>query len=297
MTLMHRDILEKLIDGSAEPLLVARIDSLDWPVVLSNAAFEAITGEQESLGQPLADVIEELVGRDLALEVSETIRSGQESSIPVEFRSKEYLLSLVPIAQTSASDDDVKRFYAVYWRVTSGYGASASDQEAHQALLKAKRRIRDLSRDDPVTGLLNTVAFRDVLAHDWSVARREKTTLALVAFSLDHFDEYLHVFGRHAADTCLRRVAKAIRRCLRRASDVAAVVDTENGNRLVVLSHASDEENVREFSSRIVLAVRELGLHHPRSRVSKYVTISFNTVMMNAGEGGPDADEFLQRVL
>lgn len=294
---LRRDILEKLVAGSAEPLLVARIDSPDWPVVLCNAAFAAIAGDPKSLGQPLADVVEALTGRELALEISETIRAGQESSIPVELRGKEYLLSLMPLSDGNGGNSDVGQFYAVYWRIASGHGASLGDQEARQALLKAKRRIRDLSRDDPVTGLLNTSAFKDVLAHDFSVAMREKTTLALVAFSLDYFDDYLHVFGRHAADSCLRRAAQAIRRCLHRASDVAALVKGDNGDRLVVLSHASDEAKVREFARRIGVAVRELGLHHPRSRTSKYVTVSFNVAMLQAGEGGADAEEFLQRVL
>lgn len=294
---LRRDILEKLVAGSAEPLLVARIDSPDWPVVLGNAAFAAIAGDPGSVGQPLADVVEALAGRELALEVSETIRAGRESSISVELRGKEYLLSLMPLADKTGGRADKGRFYAVYWRIASGHGASLGDQEARQALLKAKQRIRDLSRDDPVTGLLNTVAFKDVLAHDFSVAVREKTTLALVAFSLDDFDDYLHVFGRHAADSCLRRAAQAIRRCLRRASDVAALVNSEYGDRLVVLSHASDEAKVREFAKRIGVAVRELGLHHPRSRTSRYVTVSFKIAMLQAGKGGVDADEFLRRVL
>ena len=297
MKRLHRDTLEKLIARSAEPLLVARIDSRDWPVVLSNAAFEAMSGDIDITGQPLADIVESLVGRDLALEVSESVRSGQESSLPVEIRGKEYLLSLIPLQQGIAGSDEVAQFYAVYWRNASGFGGSAQGQEAHQALLKAKRQIRDLSRDDPITGLLNTAAFHDVLAHDWSVARREKTTLALEAFSLDQFDEYVHVFGRHAADTCLRRVAQAIRRCLRRASDVAAPIDSGHGIRLVVLSHASDEEKVNEFAARIGLAVRELGLHHPRSGTSKYVTVSFRTAMMQAGEGGADAPHLFSNVL
>lgn len=294
MKALQREILEKLIADSAEPLLVARIDSADWPVVLANAAFVAISGNSAALEQPLADVIEALVGRDLALEVSESIRAGEESSIPVEVRGKEFLLSLSPVTADKA---DAGNYYAVYWRIATGYGVITRAQETHRALVNAKRRIRDLSRDDPVTGLLNSAAFLEVLAHDWSVARREKTSLTLVTFSLDHFDEYLHVFGRHAADSCLRRVAQAVRRCLRRASDVAAYIEGENGDRMVVLSHASDEAAVREFASRIGQSVRELGLHHPRSKNSKYVTVSFNIAIMTATEGGRDAEEFLQRAL
>jgi diguanylate cyclase (GGDEF)-like protein len=294
MKSLSAKVLQKLIAGTAEPLLVARIDSADWPVVLSNSAFDTVAGGDQSVGQPLADVIEGMLGRELAVEVSETVRSRQESTLPVEFRSREYLLSLTPLSDEKG---DSEQFYAVYWRTTSGFEAAVGDREAHQALLKAKRHIRDLSRDDPVTGLLNTTAFHEVLAHDWAVASREKTTLALVAFSFENFDEYLHVFGRHATDSCLRRVAQAIRRCLRRASDVAAFIDGNGSDKLVVLSHASDEANVREFAERIEHAVRELRLHHPRSSLSKYVAVSSDIAMMQAGEGGTDAVDFLSRVI
>jgi diguanylate cyclase (GGDEF)-like protein len=291
MKTLRRRTLEQLVAGSAEPIMVACVDSPDWPVILSNPAFEAIAGNDSTSGRPFADVVEQMVGRELALEISETVRAGQETSIPVELSSREYLLVLKPLAEGQRKDI---RFYAAYWRGGAGFSAAAADGEMHQALLNAKRRIRDLSRDDPVTNLLNAGAFRDVLTHDWAVAAREKSTLALVSFSLDDFDAYLEVFGRHASDSCLRRVAQAIRRCLRRASDVAARVDDEV---LVVLSHASDEGGVNEFAEKIASSVRELGLHHPRSSVSKFVTVSFRTCVLHAGPDSGTADEFLEKVL
>lgn len=154
-----------------------------------------------------------------------------------------------------------------------------------------------MSRDDPVTGLLNSTAFREVLAHDWAVAEREKSRLALVAFALHDFDQYLAVFGRHATDSCLRRVAQAIRRCLRRASDVAARIDGEESDRLVVLSHVSDIEGVTEFAGRIATSVRELGLHHPRSSADRYVTVTYEISVQEVGQGAMTADNFLDGVL
>ncbi len=164
----------------------------------------------------------------------------------------------------------------------------------HHALLKAKRRIRDLSRDDPVTGLLNGRAFADVFEHDWSVAEREKGKLSLVTFTLDDFDAYIEVFGRHAADSCLRRAGQAVRRCLRRASDVVARPD---GQRFVVLSHATDENGVRDFAGRISTAVRELGLHHPRSNSSKFVTVSYDVSVADVSSEQRQAREFLKDLL
>ncbi|MGB5450428.1 MAG: diguanylate cyclase, partial [Woeseiaceae bacterium] len=102
------------------------------------------------------------------------------------------------------------------------------------------------------------------------------------------------VFGRHAADSCLRRAGQAIRRCLRRASDVVA---RPGGARFVALSHASDEQGVREFASRISTAVRELGLHHPRSSVSKFVTVSFDVIVADAANEQRSANDFLDELL
>jgi two-component system chemotaxis family response regulator WspR len=203
------------------------------------------------------------------------------------------LLILKPI-QTGI--DSAAQYYATYWRSTAS-GASAADSDIQQALLKAKRRIRDLSRDDPVTGLLNEGSFREVLAHDWSVAAREKANLALISFSLNDFSEYLEIFGRHAADSCLRRVAQAVRRCLRRASDVAARVDVDNNTCIVVLSHSPSDVGVADFAARISAAVRELGLHHPRSSESKFVTVSYKTNVVAASEGKASEAKFLQDVL
>lgn len=287
MKSINRKILEQVIEALTEPVVVVRVDHPDWPVVLGNPAFAALSGAN-TLEQSFTDVVEQLVGRELALEVSASVRAQQETSFPVELGGREYLLALKPLP---LPNETAARFYAAFWR--GGAGAVAGS-DVHHALLKAKRRIRDLSRDDPVTGLLNEAAFRDVVGHDWAVAARENSTLALVAFTLDDFDEYLQVFGRHAADSCLRRVGQAVRRCLRRASDVVARVD---GARLIVLSHASDENGVQNFATKIATAVRDLGLHHPRSTVSRFVTVSFRVAVATAGSDTCTAKEMIDRLL
>lgn len=289
MKSLNRNILEQVIAATTEPLLIVRIDQPDWPVVLANRAFGTISAN-DVLKKPFADVIEELADRELALEVSEAVRAQHETSLPIELNSREYLLVLRPL---KLPNEESARFYAAFWRSGTG-AATAEGAEVHHALLKAKRRIRDLSRDDPVTGLLNGRAFADVFAHDWAVAARESSKLSLVTFTLNDFETYLEVFGRHSADSCLRRVGQAIRRCLRRASDVVARPD---GQRFVVLSHATDEDGVRDFADRISAAVRELGLHHPRSDSSKFVTVSYEVSVADVGTEQRDPRKFLTDLL
>ena len=289
MAALTRKIVEEVLAGTVEPVVVVRVDRPDWPVAFANPAFESIGGD-DCTGKPFADVVEALGGREMALEVSETVRSGEETSHPVEVGTREFLLILKPLER---GDRDAPRFYVGYWR-GGGSSAGAGSADMHHALLKAKRRIRDLSRDDAVTGLLNADAFREVFEHDWAVAAREKSRLSLVTFSLDDFDAYVSVFGQHAADSCLRRVGQAIRRSLRRASDVVA---RPGGAVFVALSHGSEEANVREFAGRIATAVRELGLHHPHSRSGRFVTVSYDVTMVDTAGEKRDAGSFLDALL
>lgn len=286
---VDRNVLEQVLAEVADPLLVVRTDQPDWPVVLTNAAFTRIA-KQETVGQPFADVVEALIGRELALEVSESVRSRQETSFPAELHNREYLLVLKPL---EVANVEAGHFCAAFWRSSAGTVA-ADGADLHHALLKAKRRIRDLSRDDLVTGLLNARAFREIFEHDWAVAAREKSRLSVVKFVLDDFQAYVDVFGRHASDSCLRRVGQAIRRSLRRASDV---VSRPSGACFLALSHASEEEGVREFAARIATAVRELGVHHPRSTTSRFVTVSYEVVVADAANESRSAGRFLDELL
>ena len=291
---LQRKILQQLIDGAAEPLVVARVDQADWPVVMCNPAFDSIAVGDDSRSRPLADVVEAMLGRDLTIDLGEAIRQQEETTMPVELGGREYLLSLKPLELGNGRQ---VRYCACYWRGTANVASSAADREAQQALQKAKRRIRDLSRDDPVSGLLNEAAFREILNHDWAVASREKNNLAVIAFALEDFEQYINVFGRHASDSCVRRVAQAVKRCLRRASDVVARIEGEGGDRLVVLCHGADEPAVSEFAKLIAATVRSLGLHHPRSSVEKFVTVSYEVAVAEVGASDLAAERFLSTVL
>jgi diguanylate cyclase (GGDEF)-like protein len=77
---------------------------------------------------------------------------------------------------------------------------------------------------------------------------------------------------RLAADSCLRKVALAITGSLRRAGDLAARFSDDQ---FAVLIAADDEASVINFAASIVEKVRGLAIHHPRSPVDRFVSISF----------------------
>lgn len=266
------DVLRKLLEATTEPLLVVRVDSPDWPVILSNPAFDALTDAVTIAGRAFPDVVEPMIGREMTREASAALRTLKSATLPVDVGSREYLLTLIPM--TSGPNEETAIF-GVYLTTAGRQIPAGAGRDLHRALAGATRRVRDLSDEDPVTGLLNDRAFRDVLAHDWAVAAREDGILSLMAFSIDDFDAYRGVFGRHGADSCLKRVSRIIGRHLKRASDVAGRIEGAEGGHIVVLAHGSGEEGLAEFGERIAAIVRGLGLHHPRSRGVKFVSVSY----------------------
>jgi diguanylate cyclase (GGDEF)-like protein len=128
-------------------------------------------------------------------------------------------------------------------------------------------------RHDPATGLPVRAAFVEVLARDFALARREQRRLTVAVFRIDAFEAYGALFGRHAADACLRKVSRTMGTLLRRAGDYSARTGYD---RFAVLMTGGDEDSNREHAGRIAQRVRELGIHHPRSLPARYVTVTWS---------------------
>jgi diguanylate cyclase (GGDEF)-like protein len=162
-----------------------------------------------------------------------------------------------------------------YWLVTVDADQrpeeSAGEDTLRVALRDAQLRLRQLDRSDPITGLYNRQAFLEVVQRDWGIAAREQRRVSVIVFQVDAFDRYRDLYGKHAADSCLRKVAHAITGSLRRAGDLAARVAD---NRFAALVGSSEESRIREFAAQIARKVRELAIHHPRSPAGRYVTVS-----------------------
>lgn len=134
------------------------------------------------------------------------------------------------------------------------------------------RSLRD-DRSDATTGIPGRNALQEVLVRDWSNARREQSRLSVIVFRIDALESYHGLFGRHATDACLRKVAHAIANSLQRATDYCARVGHD---RFAVLVSGAAEEQVAGFAERIARRVRDLAIHHPRSRLARYVTVSWS---------------------
>jgi len=91
------------------------------------------------------------------------------------------------------------------------------------------------------------------------------------AIDIDALDLYNATFGRAAGDSAIRRVAHCVNGCLRRSSDVTARID---GGSLMAFAPGISTEQALRVGQTMAERVRELRIHHPRSAVLRYVSIS-----------------------
>lgn len=265
---LTKKLLTQALDQCASGVLVVEAKGKRCAIVYANEAFSDLTGWDpgDLVGRGLRDFLAhgDLPSAD-ASELEHRWRS--RSDAPVELT-----LRVAPLYQRPGLPD--------YWMLSHPGPAAARDG-----------RLREPAGTDTVSGLPNRRVFEDVLHRDWGMARRDGRGLAVILFQVDAMDSYRQVFGRHAADACLRKVGHAISGAMRRCGDLAARVDAD---RFAALVGAGSEEEIAVFAAEIADRVRGLAIHHPRSPAARFVTVSTGVAAM-VPSGDEPADELFAR--
>ncbi len=95
-------------------------------------------------------------------------------------------------------------------------------KRAEEALERANVALGRLARIDGLTQAANRRSFDEALAREWQRLSREKAPLSLVLCDIDCFKRYNDHYGHQAGDECLRRVARTLNCCAKRAADMLA---------------------------------------------------------------------------
>ena len=107
-----------------------------------------------------------------------------------------------------------------------------------------------------------------MLRRDLAMARRDRRFVTLLVFEIVEYDIYRQTFGDKAADSCQRMIGAQIMRTLRRAGDLCARYDESTLVAAVIGQHASE---IQPLAEQIAENVRQLKLHNPRAKSSRYV--------------------------
>jgi diguanylate cyclase (GGDEF)-like protein len=146
----------------------------------------------------------------------------------------------------------------------------------------ANRELSRLSSLDGLTGIANRRRFDEAIDAEWRRARRNASTLSLVLADIDHFKYFNDSRGHQAGDDCLRKVADALQRTVKRPGDLVA---RYGGEEFAVLLPETQPEGALYLADQLRLAVSSLNLLHTSSPVATYVTISIGVASCSPEPG------------
>ncbi|TKF22033.1 GGDEF domain-containing protein [Vibrio genomosp. F6] len=131
------------------------------------------------------------------------------------------------------------------------------------------KELEYLTRNDPLTGLLNRRSFNSLLA-EIQVKNRSKY-IAIMYVDIDHFKKYNDTYGHNLGDIALQKVAQVLSDNTVDENEKAFRV---GGEEFVVTLNISNLEQAITRSEKIRKMVHELEIEHKTSPTEKVITIS-----------------------
>ncbi len=271
MTNLDADLYRRLLESSQEGVVLVDAQDPQHPVVYVNAAFLALTGypRDELLGRNLRLLQAGDHDQDVRQRLRDCLSKGESCHVLLRNYRKDGTLFWNEISVRPLRDAGGKISYF------AGFHRDASER-----LRRAAQPGRDAGaapppppapREDRLTGLCTFAYLEESLKRAWAAAQIERHGIAVFSIDIDALELYNTTFGRAAGDSTIRRVAHCIAGCLRRASDVTARVD---GGSLIAFAPGVPEEQALRIAQTIAERVRELRIHHPRSSILRYVSVS-----------------------
>lgn len=273
MTGIDADLFRRLVESSPEGVVL--VDALDpeRPVIYANRGFEALTGysSSELYGRNLRFLQAEDREQDGRHRLREALKLGESCRVLLRNYRKDGSVFWNEMTVLPLLDTEGRVTHFAGHHRDAGERLRIDPKLARDSLSGAHQPTAVAIRDDRLTGLFALPYLEELLKRDWSVAQREQRSIALFAIDIDALDLYNATFGRAAGDSSIRRVAHVISGCLRRASDVTARID---GGSFTAFAPGLDYEQALRVGQLMAERVRDLRIHHPRSAVLRYISVS-----------------------
>ena len=231
---------QAIVEAAKDVIIVTKASPIVSPgpeIVYVNKAFTELTGYS----------YEEAVGKNpRILQSAETddttkarIRAALENKTSIRTTIKNYSksgkeywldISILPL-QNSAGE--VTHFVAIERDVT--------EQKKYEF------KLDDLSKTDPLTGLLNRRGFDDIVSNELSRFKRTKSRFSICMIDADYFKKINDTYGHAFGDLVLKTLSDTFRNILR-AQDSAARI---GGEEFCIIFPDTSAESATHISNRL----------------------------------------------
>jgi diguanylate cyclase (GGDEF)-like protein/PAS domain S-box-containing protein len=293
MTDLDPTFFRRLLEMSPEGVVLVDALHPDRPVVFVNPAFEALTGyaAADVIGKNLRMLQGDDREQDARQRVREALERNETCRVLLRNYRKDGRMFWNEMTLSPLRDADGRVTHFAGHHRDAGERLRIDPKLARDSLSGAQQPSAVVIRDDRLTGLYTMSYLEELLKRDWALAQRETRSISVFAVDIDALDLYNKTFGRAAGDSAIRRVAHCISGCLRRSSDVTARID---GGSLVAFAPGLSLEQAMRLGSLMAERVRDLRIHHPRSAVLRYISVSVG-VAAAVPEANENCDGLLEK--
>ena len=279
MTGLDVDLYRRLVETSPEGVVLVDAQNPERPVIYANPGFEALTGYSaaELLGRNLRVLQADDREQDGRHRLREAMERGEGCRVLLRNYRKDGTVFWNEMTILPLLDADGRVTHFAGHHRDAGERLRIDPKLTRDSLSGAHQPTAVAIRDDRLTGLFTLAYLEELLKRDWAVAQREKRSIAVFAIDIDALDLYNTTFGRAAGDSAIRRVAHVVSGCLRRSSDVTARID---GGSLIAFAPGLTIEQALRVGQQMAERVRDLRIHHPRSAILRYVSVSVGVSAM-----------------
>lgn len=169
--------------------------------------------------------------------------------------------------------------------------AKSKLEEVNTALQQKSAILEELAMFDGLTHIPNRRFFDEMYERKYKETSRDKKTLAVIMIDVDYFKPYNDHYGHLQGDACLITIAEALKKSLKRPTDMVA---RYGGEEFVVILKNIDREGANNVVERLIETVRALQIPHAYSDVTQYVTISAGMAFKEA-DSVVSKEELLKR--
>lgn len=157
--------------------------------------------------------------------------------------------------------------------------ASAIIAKKNAALSDAFKKMEELARTDPLTGLLNRRALVELIEYEAQRQLRSEKPMVFIIADIDHFKQLNDTFGHECGDQVLQSVADFFRSSFRQQDTVCRW----GGEEFLIMLPETGLEDAETLAHKLRRAITEL--EHPCDGAGLHLTMTFGVARCD-----PEAD-------
>lgn len=291
-------VFKEIVESSPDGILLLDAWDPELKIVYVNSAYEKLSGysADELIGSRWRLAEPEDDGNEKRLKLRRALGYAEacELNLLDERKDGDSWFCRLQVRPVTGPRGDLQFFLCQQTPIDSNIDTTSSlkVESLRRELGQARQNVANLSRTDAATGLLSFEYFLSLVKRDFNIARREHKAVSVMLFEVVELDTYRRTFGRNAAGSCMRMIAAQVSGVFRRAGDLCARC---NESTIIVSGFGLNEDEANNLAARVTEKVRGLGLHNPRAKSGKYLTV--NSIVQSRVPDGEDTDDLLERTL